>query len=150
MIHVRHITREDNAPYLDRYSLRQQTPKSRDAGFRAYLHHFLSGDGDGHHNHPWRWSLSIVLRGSYTEEYFDVPGCAGHVAAIMNGVRVRTRRVRWFNWIPDTRYHRIVELHGSAWTLFICGPAIQSWGFFMPGRGHVHWKTRLRERGIDV
>lgn len=148
MTHVRHITRENNAPYLDRYSLRPQTPKSRDAGWRVYLHRFLSNDEDGHHNHPWGWSFSIILRGSYTEEYFDAPEAYDTPVSVTH--QVKTRRVRWFNFISSTRYHRIIELHGKVTTLFVCGPALQSWGFWMPGRGHVPWKIRLRERGLKV
>lgn len=141
---VRHITRENNAPYLDRYSLRPQTTKTRDRGWRVYLHRFLSGDDDGHHNHPWGWSFSILLRGSYTEEYFDA------LPDEDVSPTPQTRRVRWFNFISETRYHRITELHGKVTTLFFCGPARKSWGFWMPGRGHVPWKTRLAERGLKV
>src|SRR5688500_1614193 len=69
---VRHILRAGNIPYLDRYSLRAQG-KSGTNEWRAYLHHFLSPDDEGHHNHPFSWSFSIVLRGSYTEEVLKTP-----------------------------------------------------------------------------
>lgn len=138
---LRRILRENNTEYLDRYSVRGYSP-GNEMGLRAYLHHFLSHDEDGHHNHPWDWSFSVVLSGGYTEERFDPESGdtwrethnAGHVNFLFRG-----------------DYHRIEELHGDTWTLFICGPLSgKSWGFWMPGRGHVHWKVRLRERGFDV
>ena len=144
---LRIITRENNQPYLRRWALRHQARDGTNER-RVYLHHFLTPDGDGHHNHPWRWSFSLILWGSYTEEYFDAPGAdvLGYGARFS---RARTRRVRWFNWLPPGRYHRIVALHGRVWTLFVCGPLTgKGWGFWMPGRGHVPWKKRLAERGL--
>ncbi len=138
---LRQIYRETNQLYLRRWALRPHRP-SGENGWRVYLHQFLTGDGDGHHNHPWRWSFSIILRGAYTEETFDVLPWGETTA-------VRTRRVSWFNWIPAHRYHRITELHGDVWTLFCCGPVSQGWGFWMPGRGHVPFKQRLAERGTE-
>lgn len=144
---LRIITRENNAPYLRRWALRRQARNGTNER-RVYLHNFLSPDGDGHHNHPWKWSFSLVLWGSYTEELLEVDYSRG----IEMGRLVRARRVRWFNWLPPGRYHRIVALHhraGSVWTLFFCGPLTgKGWGFWMPGRGHVPWKERLAERGL--
>lgn len=133
---LRVITREDSQLYLKRWALRPQRPTNQDGAWRLFLHRFFCGDGDGHHNHPWRWSFSIVLWGSYEEEYFDM----GHSA--------QTRTIRWVNFIPKRRYHRIVKLNGPVWTLFFTGPSAPGWGFWMPGRGHIPWKDRLRERGI--
>lgn len=155
---LRIITRENNTPYLRRWALRRQARDGTNER-RVYLHNFLTPDGDGHHNHPWTWSFSLILWGSYTEEYFTrtPPDCT---AAARDGwcdnplhteyrSPVRTRTVRWFNWLPPGRYHRIVALHGSVWTLFFCGPLTgKGWGFWMPGRGHVPWKERLAERGL--
>lgn len=140
---VRHILRDGHIPYLDRYSVRKQGPSGTNA-WRAYLHHFLAPDAEGHHNHPQAWSFSIVLWGSYTEEVLTFE-CA------MTGPVVRTRRVRWFNWIPDGKYHRITELHPGrggrgVWTLFVCGPLTgRGWGYWIPGRGHVPFEQRNAE-----
>ncbi|MES2384494.1 MAG: hypothetical protein V4593_08090 [Pseudomonadota bacterium] len=152
--HLRRISRSVAGvvlPYLDRYSFRPQGESGTNE-WRAYVHHFLAPDDDGHHNHPFAWSLSIVLRGSYTEEVLHI------------GTKVtwtETRRVRWFNWITADKYHRIVSLHparpGAApgagvWTLFLAGPLARDragtprgWGFWLPGRGHVPWKQRNAE-----
>jgi hypothetical protein len=56
---------------------------------------------------------------------------------------VTRRRVRWWNFIRSTTYHRIAELHPGpgatgVWTVFVCGPLSgRGWGFFRPGVGHV-------------
>jgi hypothetical protein len=145
---VRHITRPEpngtETAYLDRYTARKQNGSGANP-WRLYLHNFMAADSVGHHNHPSKWSFSLVLWGSYTEEVlvcFDRDGeecgpCLGWP------LYVRTRRVRWWNWIPATKYHRITELHPGpgargVWTLFVCsGLTGKGWGFWVPGRGHV-------------
>lgn len=114
--------------YLDRYSLRKQGDSGTNA-WRVYLHRFWSGDGACLHNHPWRWSLSIVLRGSYVEEYAEL-GPLGRGP-------LRMRRVRWLNFIGPSKLHRIVSLSapGAVWTLFIGGPLTgKGWGFWHGGK----------------
>jgi hypothetical protein len=161
---VRHLLRPavpggpSTMPYMDRYSLREQQVSGTNA-WRVYLNHFLAGDTDGHHNHSFRWSLSIVLWGSYTEEILerckdpnpddrDEDGSCKWCRVI--GVPVRTRRVRWFNWITADKYHRIVELHPGpgargVWTLFLAGPLSgRGWGFWVAGRGHVPWQDHKK------
>lgn len=143
---VREIARE-SGPYLTRWSLRQQYGEGeseKNGGWRAYLHQFFSPDSELH-NHPWHWSLSIVLWGSYTERVCEDPEWDEEVSV---------RHVCWFNWIPRDRYHQIVELHpraGRVFTLFICGPAHgRSWGFWVPGRGFVNHSKRKTERGLPA
>lgn len=111
----------DGGPYLTRILL------PRVFGVRPMIHRFHRPDGDrALHNHPWRWMLSVILRGSYSEERRLEP-------EEINGTRasaVRTHTVRWFNWLTDRDFHRVTELHGpEVWTLFITGPRMQDWGF---------------------
>lgn len=153
---VRHIPRAGE-PYMDRYSVRAQKASGSNP-WRVYLNHFLAPDEPGHHDHPSRWSFSIVLWGSYTEEILerhpDRLGMRGKPTA-----GVKTCRVRWFNWIPAGRYHRISALHPGpgaigTWTLFFAGPlrrdpvtrAARPWGWWVPGRGHVPWQTYRAEQ----
>lgn len=91
--------------------------------FSIYLHNFVIGDHDRHmHNHPWSWAFSIILCGSYTEHR-------------LGG---KPRRVRWFNFLTFEDYHRVTELHGEVWTLFLCGPRKQDWGFLVKGKHIQH------------
>lgn len=152
----REIPRLQGRPYLRRLGREQSIEQSKrdraEGRLRARVHNFVGPDDAGHHNHPFKWSLSIVMPWcSYTEEvlvfsHLDLLACKlglPHLAC----PEIVTRRVRWFNWIPNGKYHRIVELHGKVWTLFFMGPRTTSWGFWVPGRGHVPWREYNRENG---
>jgi len=91
---------------------------------RTYLlHKFCSEDQDRYlHTHPWAcWSL--ILWGSYHEEY------ATAICAIRGPV-LKSRIKRFFNWIPGDRLHRVVKLNSkTCWTLFSVGPKQAKWGY---------------------
>lgn len=161
---LRKIPRHGGRPYLERRGRKQTVEDAhldRERGtWRARLHHFVGPDDAGHHNHPFKWSLSIVFSAlwgaSYTEEvlHFDaVDRVANSIGAYhLSWPETKTRRVRFFNWIPNGKYHRITELHPGlfgVWTLFITGPRVTSWGFWVPGRGHVHHKIYNKEQGNE-
>lgn len=101
----------------------------RNKWFNVYLHHFQRSDDDrALHDHPW-WSLSVLLRGSYTEHTISAGGI--NVRSILNAGQVKFRCA--------SQAHR-VELHdGPCWTVFITGPRIREWGFHCPKRW-VHWR----------
>lgn len=114
----------------DKYLTRVILLPRRIFGVNIYLHNFHRADADRYlHSHPWRWTRSIVLAGSYVEE------------RVADG-KVIERTVRWFNKIDEHDYHRVLRLHGDVWTLFITGPRIQDWGF-LTERGHVSWREYL-------
>lgn len=151
---------DERGVYLERYWLdgwmpskiltpaetrEEREEKVRPQGFQEvygiYLHRFLKPDEDAAlHSHPWKWGLSIILVGGYTEE------------CIRSG-RIITRRLRpgRMNFFGTESFHRITELHGQeTWSLFIAGPKAASWGFWVPERGFVSWRQRLKERGTEV
>jgi hypothetical protein len=118
------------APYITRV----MTP--RVFGVRPVIHHIHQADHERDpHNHPSRWMVSILLSGQYDEERIDVLG------------QVRERRVRWFNVITSHDFHRITELHGDVWTLFIMGPRVQSWGFLVHGVVEP-WRAYIARRKL--
>jgi hypothetical protein len=140
----RAIVAEDGKLYLERFRLWGWMPgDARTYRFGVYLHRFHLPDLDSaRHNHPWRWAFSIILSGSYTE-HADCESCVamrGHVAA---------RHVRLFNWLSADTFHRIDQLHGEVWTLFIVGPKTSSWGFLVDGQV-IPWRDRLAQRGIKA
>jgi hypothetical protein len=160
----RDIPRIGGKPYLVRYGRGEQSieqsQRDRESGrWRVRLHRFEGPDDAGHHNHPFKWSFSIPLWGSYTEEVLSFQDCNDHQGWLSAGGEalyecphctwtVTTRRVRWINWIPLGKYHRIVKLHGRpVWTLFVMGPRVASWGFWVPNRGFVPWRTYNAEQG---
>lgn len=92
-------------------------------GVRVMLHRIHRPDYDRDlHDHPWDWCASFILRGSYDEERLD-EGCPD------DAIATRFRRVKWFNWITADTWHRINQLHGNVWTLFVTGERVQAWGF---------------------
>jgi hypothetical protein len=102
--------------------------------FAICLHWFNKPDPEPFdHDHPVSF-LSIILRGSYTEQ--------------RNG---RLAHRRWFNFIRASAddQHTIVKLHGSPLTLCLMGPKRREWGFHT-SKGWVGWKayyTNLRAKG---
>jgi hypothetical protein len=89
------------------------------------------------HRHPWRWAISLVLKGGYSEER-------------RSGDSVVRRRVRpWrLNRLTDRDFHRVDLTDGDAWTLFLVGPITQSWGFWdRDTKRFTPWKEFL---GVDV
>ena len=116
------------APYLIRWSLWLPL------GCSLKLHHIVRPDDDRcSHDHPW-WFLRVIVWGGYFEEYGD-RGQAAH-------------RKPWRPWAPWRVYfcsrrfrHRITELpRGHSWTLVLCGPSNQEWGFFTR-QGWMQWKA---------
>lgn len=100
-------------------------------GWSVKIHHIVRPDFDRcEHDHPW-WFLRIILWGGYFE-------MANHTLHI---------RKPWRPWAPWRIYwcgrgfrHRILRFLGkSNWSLVICGPKRDDWGFFTLA-GWMHWK----------
>lgn len=123
-------------------------------GIRPFLHHMHREDLDRDlHNHPWAWAISIVLSGSYDEvrltpDAEDLALLAAYVPRSILTLSdfVITRRVRRINVLTSRDYHRITQLHGDVWTLFITGPRVQEWGFLVEGK-HVPERDYLTRTG---
>lgn len=134
-------------PYLTRCYL---FGKDRRWG-NVYLHHFHSSDqGVEMHNHPWAWGLSVVLWGGYVEERsrnpvtwemkkVDTPlsmlpnSRISHIGMPATPVFVQERIVPALsvNLIKSTDFHRVdlCDAKEGAWSIFIAGPRVKSWGF---------------------
>ena len=111
------IFRDDNELYLTRYYVIKK-PFSWFPGI--YIHYFHSGDNDLElHDHPWSRSFSIILKGSYREEY-----------RINNSVSSRILSPGNINFVSGSKFHRVDLLDKQVWTLFISGPRVKDWGFW--------------------
>lgn len=141
----------DGSPYMSRI----QFPW-RVFGIKPMLNHFHRQDIDRDlHNHPWKWALSIVLCGSYdetrvhpdAEDYCKLYKASGAGQARRSDFTYR-RRVRWWNLLRDTDYHKVDKLHGDVWTFFISGPKTPDgkWGFLVKD-SHVDSVTYLGRGG---
>ncbi len=85
------------------------------------LHMFAKSDrGRGHHNHPWIFMRSRILRGSYVEH--------------RPGATPRLFRPGMINVLFGNTFHRVSLVNGRpVWTLFGVGPKHgKSWGFISP------------------
>lgn len=130
----REITGRDESPYLLKFLL-----WGRSNGTRVHLHQFLRGDADPElHNHPWELAVSLVLAGGYFEER-------------RAGDDVVTHEVRpgHLNIIRSSTFHRVELREVDCWTLFVSGPAVQTWGFWNRESGvFTGWKSFNAARGI--
>lgn len=138
---TRRIEAENGALYLLRVKLWGWMPgDTKKYRTSAYLHRFHLPDMDrALHNHPWRWSVSLILWGGYDEE------------RMVRGKAI-TRRVRPFrlNWLSPHDFHRVTRLHGKeTWTLFIAGRKYKGWGF-LEGSRFIPYHERFKERGIPT
>lgn len=117
---------KDGLKYLTRYYV---FLKDRVFG-NIFVHHFhrsdmdIGSDGQGLlHNHPFRWSFSIVLSGGYVEERRQSDGTV-------------TKKVvkPWsLNFLSKRDYHRVdlLDEERGAWTIFFTGSRKNnSWEFW--------------------
>lgn len=96
----------------------------------VYLHLIAQADADRHlHNHPWKWARSLILTGGYLEQR----GASGS--------RFFGHWRRPWSWVRlnGNTYHRIALVERNTWTLFIAGPRVKSWGFWVRGM-HVDFQ----------
>jgi len=116
-------------PYLWRAYL-SNSPKS--SGIGAFLHRFVSSDEMEYHCHPWAWSYSFILAGSYTEDRaFALDINFGASTATLDGSTKHQRRF-WpgdVNLIRAETFHRVQLETAEVVTLFVHGPRVQDWGF---------------------
>jgi len=121
-------------PYLLRWHIRR-TPGDANKG-NIYLHQFLRDDDDrALHDHPWP-SLSVCIGGGYHE--------------VLVGNVIKWRPVGSIVWRRSTHQHRIVLDRGRpAWTIFVTGPKVRSWGFWCP-QGFVYWRDFMDPNDPDT
>lgn len=149
------VIHDGSSPYLERFYLvgdppgtdaTGQTLPDQDLaqrGVALFLHHFLRSDGDDAlHSHPWEWAVSLVLAGGYIEE-----------RRVGETHQVVRRRVRpgMLNFLTAKTYHRVELVETDAWTLFLVGPKVTSWGFWERATGIFYpWREWLAEQREKV
>jgi len=113
----------------------------RNNWFNIYLHHMRHDDDDrAPHDHPW-WSLSLCLDGDITEhqliDNFNYDTTA-MLAEDDRWWRVHHISKGQWKWRNNKYTHRLELPNGDAWTMFITGPKVRTWGFHCP-KGFVKW-----------
>jgi hypothetical protein len=143
---------QDERPYLERYFLWKSR---RSSGPGLFLHHFVGSDpGPELHDHPWDFSVSLVLTGGYWENrmytryHYTVKNEDG------------TKEKRWVPWsfqrwlgplslnvIRGTDFHQVIIPEGrDAWTLFFHGERVKVWGFAIDGGYREVFKRERNHR----
>lgn len=126
------IWREERA-YLQRWWLERTRERC------VYLHRFLAPDPDhGLHDHPAD-SASLLLAGRQIEHWREDGADAS------TPPRVRVLDEGAFVWRPAAHAHQLYPAPGSGppLTLFVFGPRVRSWGFWVPdGRGGLYLDRR--------
>ena len=140
----RKVLTDGETPYLARYYLLRSAwlPESLDWFPSIYLHHFYRGDNDDElHNHPWRYSIALILTGGYHEE-----------RRVGDEVHSRILWPGMVNFILANDYHRIelLDRKNGAWTLFIAGDRTQDWGFWHPvTKTYLPWGDQIAKRAVS-
>lgn len=136
----------DKQPYLERYYLWGWAPwKPKGSKFvswlpGAMLHRFVRGDEDSElHNHPWKWSISLILAGGYVEERRVADEVVAYTYKTPGSL----------NLIRANDFHRVDLLEDDCWTLFITGPKAQSWGFLDNNtQEFTPWRDFIAKKGL--
>lgn len=98
------------------------------------VHFIATADRDrGPHDHPWA-ARTIILKGSYKEERAT--------GANLDQVDRFTRNAGDTATLEPMTFHRITHVSQGCYTLFICGPWLQDWGFWISGR-KILWRKHL-------
>lgn len=128
------IYRGDGKKYLTRYYLFKK-PKPWLPSI--YIHCFHASDEDYElHSHPWNFSLSLILKGSYLEHFRVQDHCLSRLLSSGN-----------YNFITEGKYHKIELITNEVWTLFVSGQKVSDWGFWHPKtKKYTPWKEFVEEK----
>jgi hypothetical protein len=131
----------DGSEPFDRWGNPREETSWPDKPWALYLHRFHRSDVDRElHNHPWQWAVSLVLVGGYLEERRVRD-------EHRDAVEYRCVRPGAINIIRGDDFHRVDLLEHDAWTLFLVGPKVQSWGFWDPASHRVTpWREFLKAK----
>lgn len=151
------ISRKDGTPYLRRWYLTgggKQLYEGCYGNWSVFLHNFVNSDPkeEGLHDHPWKWAISLILCGGYTEVRLGLgdpyPCSTGHI--LRQQVEVRRFVKPWsFNFIRGTDFHRVeLEEGKQCWSLFLHAKRLKEWGFLDPIT-HIYRKFTYGNEKID-
>lgn len=113
------VIRDDKGrPFLYRYHLFMLTNN----GPGICIHNFVKSDPDrGYHDHPWKYGLSFILSGGYTERIYNKDSDIGYDTY---------EHKTWdFNLIRgEDSYHRVMLDEGKdAWSIFFFTKRCKTW-----------------------
>lgn len=132
----------------------------RNKWFNIYVHRLNGADPQRVHDHPW-WNISIMLKGRRWEHmpveplsHWEVRQWAHPSAAIysawkrgLKAAKYQTLRSVLRNpgsivFRRATDAHRLETIGRPSYSLFITGPVVREWGFWLP-TGWVTFKDHV-------
>lgn len=135
--------------YMDRFWLTPDPKADAEQSISARLHRILRADSDeAMHDHPFD-TVTLILAGGYVEL---VPKDQAQSPTLDNNEFVsHLRRPGDVIFRRATDRHRIIAVAPKpyeSWSMFVCGPWKQDWGFYTP-EGKVFWRKYLNQWGDD-
>lgn len=110
------IYRDDNRPYLIRYTL------FTCRWFSVKIHNILLSDYDCLHDHPWAFT-TLILKGGYVE---NTPGGKQH----LYGAGTMLYR--------PAQFKHSLTIYQPTWTFVVTFKKVREWGFWTR-QGWVKW-----------
>lgn len=149
------VIRSNDEPVMSRWYL---IPRNR--WFNIYLHRLDGADPQPVHDHPWA-SCSIMLKGERWEWVPSNPltkwevGQWAHPVAKEYSAYLRAAKAARYQVLRKclrgpgsiifrraTDAHRLETIGGPSYSLFITGPVVREWGFWLPD-GWVLFKDHV-------
>lgn len=97
---------------------------------------YTTDEGKYPHDHPWMWFKTFILRGGYTEVFYERFG------SFLNDAGVP---LTWHRWSAHTMHyyngHQIIEIEPNTVTLVFHGKRIRRFCF---------WDKKLGKRRFDL
>jgi hypothetical protein len=131
------VIQHEGLPVLERYHIWEFSRR----GPGIVIHRFVNSDPDrGLHDHPWRYSMSLILAGGYYEL----------LKRQNNNVFRRWLGAGRFNLLDGKEHHRVIlKEGGDAWTLFFYGVRTKKWGFLNEKSGDYKFHSEKQELEDD-
>lgn len=137
----------EGKPYLTRYYFFGKERKY----FNIFLHKFHASDKDTSpngtlllHNHPWMWSVMLILAGGYSEERRQPD----------DTIIRREVRPGSINYLNDQHFHRVDLYESDGWSIFITSHRRTKetrWGFWdRQARLYTDGEVQLHKLGKKV
>lgn len=131
--------------YLMRWHLLPKNPI-----FNIYLHRYTgSDDARAMHDHPW-WSVSIKLKGELIEVRPECQQECGTLPYLFPLPALDESPVKRIHVRSAEYTHRLILASPTAWTLFITGPRLRTWGFRCNNGNWVPWWKMTTPEGKPI
>jgi len=140
---------KDQIAYLYRNFLEGKPAPDGEPGL--LLHKFVASDTfEQLHNHPWTWSVSFILEGSYRETREVIQTRQGNGKILLRRQWQRDFKPGDHNYIARNDFHRVDLISNHVWTLFLHGPREGDWSFVPENYGEFVIPRMVTKRTFDV